>query len=142
MTEQERKQQITQWVVTGIALALGLYNHLAMIKNWPHFEIGDEKLTEYVGWFYDLVVGIIAFWYNQNITKDSQISQCVLNSLKNNSITQAQVEDLLNNDTVKMVAESEVDPELIETFLIDKDLQEAVKAHLDGKEVNIDIVGD
>ena len=139
MTEQDKKQQTIQWIVTGILLLAGLYNQLAIIKEWPHIELVDSQVTQYVTWFYELVMGLITFWYNQNITTDSKLSQSVLNALKDNSITPTQVEDLLNNDTVKMVIDSKVDPEVIETFLVDTDLQEAVKAHLDGKTVSIDI---
>ena len=139
MTEQEKKQQTIQWIVTGILLLAGLYNQLAIIKEWPHIELVDSQVTQYVTWFYELVMGLITFWYNQNITTDSKISQSVLNALKDNSITPTQVEDLLNNDTVKMVIDSKVDPELIETFLVDKDIQEVVKAHIEGKEVSINI---
>ena len=139
MTEQDKKQQTIQWIVTGILLLAGLYNQLALIKEWPHIELVDSQVTQYVTWFYELIMGAIAFWYNQNITTDSQISQCVLNSLKNNSITQAQVKDLLNNETVQLVIDSQVDPDVLETFLVEPELQEAAQAHLDGKDVNIDI---
>ena len=139
MTEQDKKQQTIQWIVTGILLLAGLYNQLAIIKEWPHIELVDSQVTQYVTWFYELVMGLITFWYNQNITTDSKISQSVLNALKDNSITPTQVEDLLNNDTVRMVIDSGIDKDVLETFIVDTDLQEAVRAHLDGKEVSINI---
>ena len=139
MTEQDKKQQTIQWIVTGILLLAGLYNQLALIKEWPHIELVDSQVTQYVTWFYELVMGLITFWYNQNITTDSKISQSVLNALKDNSITPTQVEDLINNDTVRMVIDSGIDKDVLETFIVDTDLQEAVRAHLDGKEVSINI---
>lgn len=140
MTEQDKKQQTIQWIVTGILLLAGLYNQLALIKDWPHIELVDSQVTQYVTWFYELAMGLISFWYNQNITTDSKLSQSVLNALKDNAITPAQVKNLLNNDTVQMVIDSDVDTDILETFLVDKDIQEAVKAHLQGKEVKINIV--
>ena len=143
MTEDQRKKQIVEWVVTGIALIAGLYNQLAMIKNWPHIEIVDAEITKLINWLYDTVVGGIAFWRNNNITSFAQISQLVLNALKNKTITPTQVEDLINNDTVKMVSEKLQDksfnPELIEAFLVNSDLQEVAQAELDNKEIKINI---
>lgn len=136
----DKKQQTIQWVVTGILLLAGLYNQLALIKNWPHIELVDSEVTQYVTWFYELIMGVISFYYNQNITSDAKLSQAILNALKEGQITPAQVEDLINNDSVKMVMDSDIDQDVLETFLVDPDLQEAVQAHLDGKEVKINIV--
>ena len=141
MTEQERKNQIIQWVVTGILLGLGFYNQLAQIKNWPHFEIGDAVLTRYVTWFYELIVGAWAFWHNNNITSFAQLVQLVLNALKDGTITPTQVENLLTNPVVQRVAngESTVTEEQLDYFLFDKDIQEITQAQLEEKEVTVQI---
>ena len=143
MTEQEKKRQTVEWVVTGIALLAGLYNQLAMIKGWAHIEIVDAEITKLINWLYDTVVGAIAFWRNNNITSFAQLSQLVLNALKDKTVTPAQVEDLINNDTVKMVSEKLQDknfnPELIEALLTNTELQEIAQAELDNKEINVKI---
>lgn len=143
MTEDQKKKQIVEWVVTGIAMLVGLYNHLAMIKNWPHIEIVDEVTTKYVNWFYDLIVGAIAFWRNNNITSFAQLCQILLNKLKEGIISPAQVEEFINNPTVQMVAEKlqdkNFDPELIEALLTNSEIQEIAQAELEGKEINVKI---
>ena len=143
MTQDQKKKQIVEWVVTGIAMLVGLYNHLAMIKNWPHIEIVDEVTTKYVNWFYDLIVGTIAFWRNNNITSFAQLCQILLNKLKEGIISPAQVEEFINNPTVQMVAEKlqdkNFDPELIEALLTNSEIQEITQAELEGKEINVKI---
>ena len=143
MTQDQKKKQIVEWVVTGIAMLVGLYNHLAMIKNWPHIEIVDEVTTKYVNWFYDLIVGTIAFWRNNNITSFAQLCQILLNKLKEGIISPAQVEEFINNPTAQMVAEKlqdkNFDPELIEALLTNSEIQEITQAELEGKEINVKI---
>ena len=144
MTEQNRKQQIISWVVTGILLALGFYNQLAQIKGWAHFEIGDAELTKYVTWFYELIVGVWAFWTNNNITTFAQLCQVLLDKLKEGIISSAQVKEFLENPTVQMVAQKVQDkdfnPELIEVLLTNEELQTVAQAELSGKELNINII--
>ena len=143
MTQDQKKKQIVEWVVTGIAMLVGLYNHLALIKNWPHIEIVDEVTTKYVNWFYDLIVGAIAFWRNNNITSFAQLCQILLNKLKEGLISPAQVEEFIDNPTVQMVAEKVQDknfnPELIDVLLTNSELQEIAQYELDGKEINVKV---
>lgn len=138
MSEQERKNQIIQWVVTGILLGLGFYNQLAQIKGWAHFEVGDAVLTRYVTWFYELIVGAWAFWHNNNITSFAQLVQLVLDALKNGTINPTQVENLLTNPVVQKIANGvDVSEEQLNMFLLDKDLQDVVQAEIDGKDVEV-----
>ena len=138
MTEQERKTQTIKWIVTGLLMLLGLYNNIALYKGWAHLEIGDEQLTEYVTWFYEFIVGAYGWYVNNNVTEDAQVSQLVLNALKSNSITPAQVENLLNNPVVqKVAAGTNVSEDQLMMFLFDKDLQDVAQAQVDNKDVEV-----
>lgn len=146
MTEKERKQQTVQWIVTGVLLLAGLYNQLAIIKNWPHIELVDSEVTKYVTWLYELVMGVITFWYNQNVTGNAKISQLILNALNNNIVTPAQVEGLLNSETMKTIADylvqGKVTLEQIDTLAMDDEVRGAVDAINNGTQVTIDIQED
>ena len=143
MTEEQRKKQVVEWVVSAIALIVGLYNHLALIKGWAHIEIVDTVTTQYVNWFYDTIVGIIVFWRNNNITSFAQLVQVLLNKLKNNTISPAQVEEFISNDTVRLVSEEiakgNVTNEQIMAFLTEPQLKEIADAHNNGQTVNVNI---
>lgn len=113
MTEQNRKTQTIEWIVTGIAMLLGMYNQIAITKGWVHIEIGDIQLTQYVTWFYELIVGAIAFWRNNNITSFAQLTQAVLNALKNGTLQPNQVEALLNSEELRQIADAHSKGQLV-----------------------------
>lgn len=146
MTQEDRKKQTVQWVVTGVCLLAGFYNQLAIIKNWPHVEIVDAEVTKLVNWLYDTVFGIIAFWYNQNVTGNAKISQLVLKALNNNAVTPAQVEGLINSPTLKTVidylASGKVTLDQIDTIATDEEVRGAIDAINQGSQVTIDIQED
>lgn len=100
---RDEKTQTIQWITTGILLILGFYNRLAQIKNWPHIEIVDAQITAYVTWFYELIVGAWAFWFNNNISPGAKLAQLVLNALKRGSLSEGDVETFLNNNTVQQM---------------------------------------
>ena len=112
------KEQTISWIVTGIAMLLGLYNQLAITQGWVHLEFADAQLTQYVTWFYELVVGLIAFWRNNNITSEAKVSQIVLDALKSNVVTDDQ----------------------ILAFLESEELQDIADAHNNGQDIEVEII--
>lgn len=92
------KKQVVEWVVTGLLLLFGFYNQLAQLKGWAHIEVGDAQLTQLVTWVYELIIGLWAYWHNNNVTKDAGLSQDVLAALKDGAVTQSQVNELLKKD--------------------------------------------
>ena len=135
MTEEQKKQQTIEWVVTGILLLLGFYNHLALIFSWPHIEVVDAEVTRVVGWFYELVVGFYAYWRNNNITSPAQAAQVILNKFKKRSFTDTG----LILKLVDMVSSDEISAEQLQEFVDNDDLKEITQAHIDGKTVEVNI---
>ena len=137
MTEEQKKQQTIQWIVTLILMLVGIYNHLALINNMPHIEIVDEVITRYVTWGYETVVGIYAFWINNNITSPAQLVQVLLNELKNSQISTEQVDLLIR--IVDSLIKGELTTEQLKEFVENPELKEIANAHLDGQTVEVTI---
>lgn len=137
MTEQDKKKQTIEWIVTGIAMLIGLYNQIAITKGWAHIQVGDSQLTLYVTWFYELVVGAIAFWRNNNITSPAQLVQVLLDKIKQGLLSNEQMQVILK--IAEMLINKELTIEQLDLFLNDNSLREIANAHLNGETVDVNI---
>ena len=76
--------------------AVALINSVLTLKGLPAIEIGNEVITSVINGLADIICVIWCWWKNNNFTRDAQIAQPVLNGLKDGTITEGQVEDLIN----------------------------------------------
>lgn len=104
MTLDQNKNQLIQIITEAIVGLLALYNFVAPYFNLPAFVIGTEQITAIVTGLVMLGLLIYAAWKNHNITPDAQLSQLVLNKLKDGVLAPEAVTEMLD----------EADEELLE----------------------------
>ncbi len=76
---------------------VGCINAFLTLRGLPNLEIGDETITLVVSGIATIIGEIWGWWRNNNWTQDAQITQPVLNGLKAGTITQQEVNNLVNS---------------------------------------------
>ena len=69
-------------IIRTIMLALALTNRFLISVGRPIFDIDEGSVTAFVSYAIEAVVYITNWWYNNNVTKEAQASQKVLDRLK------------------------------------------------------------
>lgn len=100
MTGEQIKERILAFAPLLIS-AVTLINTFLSLKGLPCISIADTDITTTVSAIAGIVSVVWSWWTNNNVTQAAQTSQQVLNGLKDGSITEQQVENLVNQEKDK-----------------------------------------
>lgn len=92
----DQKQWIALLTQAVIGL-LALYNLAAPSFNLPNLVVGSETITAIITSI--VVIGIACWnaWKNRNFTDAAKLAQLVLNAIKDGSLSEEKVENLLED---------------------------------------------
>lgn len=100
MTGEQLKEKILAFAPLLIS-AVTLLNTFLSLKGLPCLTIADTDITTTVSAIASIVAVVWTWWTNNNVTPDAQVSQKVLDELKNGSITTEQVEQFVEDNTAE-----------------------------------------
>lgn len=125
MSKEELKQQIMAFAPLIISI-ITLVNTFLSAKGMPCIEIENETITQAVSAIATIVSLLWAWWKNNNVTEDSQISQQVLSCMKSGLISGNEVLEFLNE---------KLNSTPIEDISVEEEVKEAVQhsEDLDGQ---------
>ena len=117
MTKEEVKEFIEAFAPLIISIVT-LTNMVLSMKGLPCIEIDSATITQAVSGIAGAVSLIVAWWKNNNVTEDSQISQQVLSCMKSGLISGDEVLDFLDK---------KLDSSPFETETVEEEVKEAVQ---------------
>lgn len=100
MTKNELVAKINA-IAPLLVTLIGCINAFLTLRGLPCIQIGDEAITLCISGIATVIGEFWSWWRNNNWTTKAQVTQPVLNGLKQGSLTTEQVEQFVEENTTE-----------------------------------------
>lgn len=94
MDKQYSVKMLIAAIVPIVLFLLAALNNYLLSKGAPCIEIGDQVVTEWVTNIVMYASALISWWNNNNVTRNAQEAQRVLDGLKSGEIDEVVIEEV------------------------------------------------
>ena len=94
MDKQYSVKMLIAAIVPIVLFLLAALNNYLLSKGVPCIEIGDQVVTEWVTNIVMYASALVSWWNNNNVTRNAQEAQRVLDGLKSGEIDEVVIEEV------------------------------------------------